>query len=104
MRPVPDSNFSCWKVVANRALAPHLDYVEYDASLFGCQVCHILVPGGRGGGGVSHVPRGGSSYVRWGVPRVREGGSHVRWGVFTCWGGGGEGGGLHVRRVGELVT
>ena len=46
MRPVPDSNFSCWKVVANRALAPHLDYVEYDASLFGCQVCHILAAGG----------------------------------------------------------
>ncbi|KAL0031937.1 hypothetical protein WJX79_006910 [Trebouxia sp. C0005] len=39
VRPVPDSNFSCWKVVANRALAPHLDYVEYDASLFGCQHC-----------------------------------------------------------------
>ena len=45
MRPVPDSNFSCWKVVANRALAPHLDYVEYDASLFGCRVCHILAGG-----------------------------------------------------------
>ena len=25
-------------MVANRSLAPHLDYVEYDASLFGCQV------------------------------------------------------------------
>ena len=42
MRPVPDSNFSCWKVVANRGLAPHLDHVEYDASLFGCQVRHML--------------------------------------------------------------
>ena len=50
VRPVPDSNFSCWKVVANRALAPHLDYVGYDASLFGCQVCHILGPGCGGKG------------------------------------------------------
>ena len=103
MRPVPDSNFSCWKVVANRALAPHLDYVEYDASLFGCQVCHFLAPGGRGGWGVSHVPRGGSSYVRWGVPRVREGG-HMSGGGFSHVGGVGGRGGLHVRRVGELVT
>ncbi|KAL3132871.1 hypothetical protein ABBQ38_006792 [Trebouxia sp. C0009 RCD-2024] len=37
--PVPDSNFSCWKVVANSALAPHLDFIDYDASLFGCQAC-----------------------------------------------------------------
>ncbi len=42
MRPVPDSNFSCWKIVANRELAPHLDYVEYDASLFGCQASGLL--------------------------------------------------------------
>jgi len=64
VRPVPDSNFSCWKVVANRALAPHLDYVEYDASLFGCQVCHVL----RGGGGGSNVRGGGASHVKGGKP------------------------------------
>ena len=40
---MPDSNFSCWKVTANLDQAPHLDFIDYDASLFGCQVrglCH----------------------------------------------------------------
>lgn len=28
-------------MIANVAQAPHLDFVDYDASLFGCQVCHL---------------------------------------------------------------